>query len=1150
MKKFSFLLAASALSAGSMIVAAPAAAQQTTSGVQGAVQAEDGAAISGATVTVTDTRTGQVSTLTTGSEGRFSVQNLPTGGPYTVTATAGGYQGQTVNDLFLTLSGNTGLTFELAAAAGEVGEEAIVITGARATETVLAVGPGQSIGIETLEALPTINRDIRDFIRIDPRVNIETSTDEVDRISCLGGNDRANVFTVDGIAQADVFGLNGTPFASRNSLPLPFDAVKETAVEFAPFDVEYGAFTGCAINVVTKSGTNEFHGSAFFEYRDENLRGDTAGGEEFIPAEFDEKRWGVTLGGPIFKDRLFFFAGYEELDSSSVIEVGPSGLGFANSLEYVTEGQFNEFRSILNNVYGRDTGDIPRSAPESNVRYFGRLDAYINDDHRLELTYQRLEEENVEPDFGGSEFGGLRSFELEGTTSDYYAARLFSQWSDNFSTELRYSRAEVGDVQGPVGGGEAQSDNPVTRIAVAVVEEGCPTPTNPGGDGCDVGLLVDGPGIFRSANQLDTTVDQFKALANITKGDHQITIGAEMNQLDVYNLFVINATGTLYFENFADLEEGLLAGGRGFFPNGRDLARGTGWGADINATPTGDVNEAAAEFKRTIWAGYIQDDWRVTDQLSLLFGLRGEFYSGDRPRENPNFAARYGFSNATSFDDIDTVWMPRAAFSYDFDNEGFFYNSSLKGGVGIFSGGDPTVWFSNAFSNNGFSAGLGSTRFADCSGEPSVGGQIDVVTGGTFTGFPQCVADSGSSQAARGLADTQSTDPNIKIPTVGRLNLGFATRFGNGNGGFFDDWSLNLDYIYSIFRNPYNFVDLSQTPDIRQGLNGYTVDGRPIYAAIDPTVSGCDATLVNVGTPPVWDNVTADCFNTGRDDEIMLTNASGYDSHVASVILRKRFNSGVITDGGRVYLNLGYAYTDADERRTNDNSTATSGFDRTAAFDRQNPDVRQSTYSVTHNFSASVNVREEFFDDLESSLGIFFRATSGRPYSLVVREGSPFHDSSSGDFNVLPYIPTGLSDPRLSPDSDPDAVNDLLTFVDASGCDYTPGRSISANSCRNDWYFDLDLRLSQEIPGPGRLFGIDDKIEIYTAVDNFLNLLDGSWNSLRSRGSSLGVIETEIDDAGRYIIEDFEGFENLERDNQIRVTSSTWRVKVGIKYEF
>ena len=273
--KIKYLLAASVASLSTAgLMAVPAAAQQITSGIEGSVRDDSGTPIANATVTVTDTRTNQTQTSSTTSSGQFNISSLTTGGPYTVTATAPGFEGQTIENQFITLQGNKQFSFGLAANSDE---SVIVVTGARVGVSQLAVGPGQSFSLETLEAFPSISRDIRDLIRIDPRVSLDRSN-SVDRISCLGGNDRTNTFTVDGITQADSFGLNGTPFAARNALPLPFDAIRETSIEFAPYDVEYSDFTGCAVNVVTKSGSNDFHGTAFFTFRNEDLRGDTIDG--------------------------------------------------------------------------------------------------------------------------------------------------------------------------------------------------------------------------------------------------------------------------------------------------------------------------------------------------------------------------------------------------------------------------------------------------------------------------------------------------------------------------------------------------------------------------------------------------------------------------------------------------------------------------------------------------------------------------------------------------------------------------------------------------------------------------------------------------------------------------------------------------------
>ena len=1148
--KLKYLLAASVVSlSAAATIATPAAAQTITSGVEGQVADETGAAIPGATVTVTDTRTGQTRTLTAGSDGNFRVGSLVPGGPYTVTATAPGYEGQTVENQFINLSGNTSYSFNLTSTAAGASDNVIIVTGARAGAVQLAVGPGVAFDNATLEAFPSLTRDVRDIIRIDPRVSLEQNND-VDRISCLGGNDRTNTFTVDGIVQSDVFGLNGTPFAARNSLPLPYDVIDQISVEFAPFDVEYSDFTGCLINVVTESGGNEFSGSAFFTYFDGGLFANSIDGRPLTANE--EKRWGATINGPIIKDRIFFAFGYEEADLAGGNNFGPAGGGFTNEADFVSQAQFDEFARIARDVYGQDVGGYPRSLAEGNVRYFGRLDAIITDDHRLEATYQRLEETNIESDFGGSNLTGFNSFEDEGTISDYYSVRLYSDWSDSISTELRVSRAEVGDVQGPVGFGEAQSDNPTPRLVVGVMPDG--TAVSGGGVTDNNGILSTGPGIFRSANQLDTKIDQARFQLNYDAGDgHFLKFGAELSDLEVFNLFAINATGSLYFQNFADFEAGLLSPGTELFPNADEVANGEALGGDINAGIDGDINNAAASFSRQIYSFYAQDEWQATDQLTVNAGMRVQIYDGDAPAANPNFLDRYGFTNANSFAKIDPVWLPRLSATYEFDNEGFFSNSRVTGGVGVFSGGDPVVYFSNAFSNNGFSSALGTTRFDCGAGDIAVDpvtGQYDVVTGGQFTGFPQCAIDGGAADAAAGLADVQSTNPNFKVPTVTRASLAFQTDIG-AETGFFSNWNLQLDYIYSRFNNALNFVDLSQTPDIRQGLNGFTVDGRPIYAAIDSTNAGCDAVLQgDGGTPPVYTNVSAACFNTGRDDNIQLTNDGSSESHSISAVLRKRFESGLFTDGGSTNVTFGYAFTDSNNARNNQSSTATSSFDVTAAFDRQDPAVSTATTETRHNFTAAVNFKEQFIDGYDTSIGFFFRAREGRPYSLTFDGGGVFADSSSGNDNALLYVPSGLSDPNVSPLSDPDAVQAVVDYVNASGCKFTPGATIKRNTCRNDWHVDMDLRFSQELPFLGSLTGIkEDRIELFADVANFLNLLDSGWNILKSRGGFNGLVsvaDADVDDEGRYIIDDF----NPDDQNFIAINPSAWRIQVGVRYEF
>lgn len=1155
--KLKYLLAASAVSLSSAVVLpAPVAAQQITTGIEGTVTDEAGTPISGATVTVTDERTGATRTFTTGEGGTFAATGLVTGGPYTVSAAAAEYEGQTVSDIQTTLQGNTNLTFALSSGGG-----VITVTAARVQLTQLAVGPGTSFTAEVLANAPTFNRDIRDIIRIDPRVSLDredsaTGGSGADRISCLGGNDRGNSFTVDGVLQGDIYGLNDTGFSSRSSTPIPYDAVRETQVQFAPFDVEYGQFTGCAINVITKSGSNEFHGGAFFEYGDNSMRGDTVGNRTVSPLE-EDIRYGVSIGGPIIPDRLFFFGAYEYQEAGAPQETGPTGGGYPNQVAGVTVDQFEAISQVLRDVYGVDTGPLATSLPFKNERWFARLDWQVNDDHRLEATYQRLEEASTRSDdFATSTFPnqvtGLNSFYRSGTESNYYSGRLYSNWTDNFSTELRYSRSEISDIQDPVGGGEAQSDSPQVRFIVGV-------------DNAIDGTVLAGPGFSRSANDLETLIEQYYGAAKFEAGDHSVKLGFEANKADIVNLFVQNATGTLHFRNVNDLAAGLLSNGTNTFPNESNVVSGSAVGALINATPTGDINTAAANVKRTIYSVFAQDDWQLSDQVAVVLGVRSEWISGNAPEANANFMARYGYSNDIGFDALDPIVLPRFGITYDMDDFAVFSRPQLRGGLGLFSGGDPLVWFGNAFQNNGRIQGEGSNRTAGF----CPAGQMDVVNAsGQFTGFPQCVRDAASAQASNGLADTQSIDPNIKVPTVLRGNIGFRTGLEFAESGFFSGWELNLDYIFSRYNDPYTVVDLSQVVNPALGLGGYTIDGRPIYRAIDPTAANCDAVYRGANPKPVWENVTAPCFSTSRDDELMLTNSDGFDSQIASAILSKQFDRGLFTEGGSTFVSLGYAYTDSKDRRNLYNSTAGSNYDQTAAFDRQNPDVSRGFYGSKHNITFSGSFAEQFFDDLDTRFGFTFVARSGRPYSLTWAGSGVFNDSASGSNNALIYIPTGINDPNIAPvgtgpgRSNQAAVEQLVALAQSLPCarDYI-GRTIERNTCSNDWYYDLDLSFSQELPGPGSFFGVDDKIKVFAMFDNFLNFLNSDWNLQRRRQfaglqdvASLASGNGGVDAQGRYVITGFNapvnGVPDFENDNFINVSSSVWRLKVGVSYAF
>ncbi|GJL94158.1 MAG: Oar protein [Hyphococcus sp.] len=1093
-------------------VTTPAMAQSTTSAIRGTVTSVDGSAVSGAQITIVDGRTGATRTVVSDANGSFAASGLSVGGPYTVSTSSSGYQSQRLEGIRAPLGSATIISIELVSAAAGSGDE-IVVVASRSNVTQLAIGPSASFDQATLEALPSIDRDIRDVIRIDPRVTIDENNN--DSISCLGGNFRSNSFTIDGVRNADGFGLNDSGFPNRNNMPVPFDAVRETSVEFAPFDVEYGQFSGCNINVVTKSGTNDFSGSAFGVFNSSGLTGSTIDGATVNSGEFKDWHWGATVGGPIIKDRLWFFGAYEEIkDGGSTVDTGPLGAGFANELDYLTEAQANSISNTLQSVYGRDTLGFARNLPDQSRRILGRLDWAINDEHRLELTYSRLRESRQDPDDLGfdAEFTFLDNFEVEGTKSENYSARIFSQWTDNFSTELRVSRLDVFDDQGPVGGGEAQDPNPKPRILIENVMNGGAS-----------GAVLSGPGTFRSANALQTQLDQFKFVTKYVAGRHTITAGVEVDQFDAFNLFIVNGTGTITFDGVANFEAGLASE------------------IDGNGSFTGIASDAASEFRRTIYTGYLQDEMQITDAFTVTVGLRYDWYdSPDQPMLNPRFVEAFGFENTQAFNGLD-IFQPRAGFTWD-AGETFAGETVFRGGVGIFSGGDPTVWFSNNFQNFGGAIGSG-----DAGDPPCTAADLQVVSGGTFTGIPACLTTQQITEASQFSSAVNAVDPNFELPWIMRFNFGFShyTNF-TGGGGFFDDWNVQVDYIRSVNHNTTDWVNLALTP-----TGEFAPDGRPILNNVNPLLPGCDAVFQGIRQGFTGSDLTdsGPCDSGRVDEQILLTNAADDDGYTqtASIAFSKDFDYDLGGSAGNFNFSFGYAYTDSHHVNPSKNSTAGSSFEEVAVITPNEAFLAPSQFVNNHNITIAARLSQELIRDYPTSLNIFFNAQSGRRFSYVFDEDVDRDLGDSDDeARRLVYVPTGPMDPLIDTSLlSAGEIDQLFSTISSSGLGEYAGGFGPRNAFKDPWFKDMDIRISQDLPG---FFG-GDRFQVFLDIENALNLINDNANVFQryDRGNvEEGVELYDINIVGgRYQITEVKDVE-LEQ----RVNPSVWAIQIGVRYEF
>jgi outer membrane receptor for ferrienterochelin and colicin len=1104
-------------------------AQEISTAVRGTVTGPDGTPAVGESVSITDTRTGSVRRTTTNEAGAFTIRGLPVGGPYTIQVQSSQYQDAQVTGVFTNLS--AAASFDIALGAGSEAIDEIVVLASQVATQDLAVGPGTAFSLEDIQAMPSSARQIRDIVRMDPRVTVgRAGAGNGPGINCLGGSPRNNAITIDGTIANDGFGLNATSgTGGRFSFPVPYDTIASASVEFAPLDVQYSQFTGCAINVVTKPGSNEFHGSAFYLYNDDGLTGTKIEGRTVLSDPFEDKTLGFDISGPIIKDKLFFTVAYEKFDDVGTQNTGPTGGGFANEEDYIDVDTVNQIANILRTKYDRDPGYIVRSLPFESESIFLRLDWNINDQHRAELTWSDLDELNLDPDDCCGNFDGFTmsdNFEIEGIERDTTSLRLFSNWTDNFSTLLTYSYSDVIDKQGPLGGGEQQNPNPITRITV----------NDGGGDA----IFTSGPGINRSANDLAYEVEQIKLSADYVVGDHTLTFGFERESRDIYNLYIFDATGTITFDDVAALDAG------------------TASGININGSYTQDPLDASATFGRDVDTLYLQDEWQVNDVFTVIAGVRwDEYKSSDKPIYNPVFEQRYGFSNESSFDGLDLV-QPRLGFTWDLPASKFG-STQLTAGFGIFGGGDPTVHFANSYQNFGGAIGngnYGSGPF-DSKDAPCTDADLDVFSGGaSFTGLPTCVQVAAQNEALSNTASVAALDPDYDLPSNERWSLGVHHLMESGNS-FMDGWEMRLDFIETKHKDAVDWVDLRLTPS-----GNVFPDGRLQYFEVDPLLEDCNATFngvrqgfSNAGT------FDGDCDDTGNSNQdLLMTNGVEGSTTTISFQMAKTFD---FSDATTLDLGFGYAYNDSKVGNPVTSFTAGSSYENSAKININDVTLGPNYWSSKHNIVLSARFKHYWNDNNATSVGLFFSRRSGRPYSWTYEDDTVedlFGDSDDEE-SILIYVPTGPSDPAYDfttnvsdepCDGGDDGcftqadVDQFFAFLDSSGLSKYAGGIAPKNGFTGKWSSDLDLRISQEI---GMFDG--HQLQIFLDIENVLNIFSDG-NNLRRYNASGDVPEAlrtlQLDDG----VTDVYEVENIFFENPVRtdVDDTLYRIQLGVSYRF
>ena len=647
------------------LAAGTAQAQITTANLAGRVSGTDARAVTGAQVTIRHAPSGTVAQAVTDAQGRYAARGLRVGGPYTLTITRDG-QTRTVEGVFLKLAQTETVDVSLEAATTL---DAVVVTSEAVSGMFAAdaMGAGTLITNERIELLPTIDRSIQDIARLDPRIT--QSDKQFGSISALGQNTRFNQITIDGVTVNDTFGLHANNLPMQRQ-PVSMEAIEEISVTISQYDTTQKGYTGAGINVVTKSGTNEFKGSVYYIFRDgEWGRERDDRGIAFKPFEEQYTR-GLTVGGPILKDRLFFFAGYEEFKRTSPAP----DLG---SLVGVTTAQGQEAIRIAQARYGVDAGGIGAAALDNTVEErLLKLDWNISDFHRASLRYTKTEQNIIDlARLGGNRltlssawFNRLNAFES-------VVGQLFSDWNSDFSTELKVSHREF-----------LARPEPFSRLPQVQIRTG-------------TGQVALGTEQFRHANLLQTDTWNAFGAATWYRGDHTVRGGFDYEANDIYNLFLESSLGNYGFSSLANFDAGRYA-------------------SYLLRTPAAgfSLDDTAAVWELNSLGLFLQDTWAINPNLNITYGVRMDEASvPEAPVFNAVASARFGRRNDTSIDG-ERLFQPRFGFNYSFDAE---RPTQLRGGFGLFQGASANVWLSNPFTNNGVTVsvfGCGTAGLPGCTG--------------------------------------------------------------------------------------------------------------------------------------------------------------------------------------------------------------------------------------------------------------------------------------------------------------------------------------------------------------------------------------------------------------------------------------------------
>ena len=705
-KNHLFLLAIFLVTAPSLF------SQVTTATLSGIVKDAAGAVLPSATVKVEYPDAGISQTLVTRSDGRFTVPNLRVGGPYRITVNHVSYQQAVSENIFLELGLNNTVEFKLEQKSTEIGGVTVVSRSKIFDDK--RTGASTNINNRMIRVLPTISRSADDYLRLTP-----SASSTYNGLSFAGRNGQYNNFSLDGAVFNNPFGLDApTPGGQTNAQPISLDAIDQIQVNIAPYDVTQAGFTGAGVNTVTKSGSNTITGTAYAFYRNQSLTGKKVENTKLTVPDLKQLQVGAALGGPILKNKLFYFLSFETEqrsdEATAYVARNPSNVGKPTTSR-VLEQDLIDVSNILFARFGYETGPYQGFIhDQTNYKWLAKLDWNISEVHKLSITYNGLDASKDKPAHPsaigprGPDYTTLQfrnsGYEIVNKLNSF-SSELKSNWKGNYANKLRLVFTTFRDKRNPF-----STPFPVVNISKYGTR-----------------YIVAGHEPFSIHNRLNQ--DAFQATNDFTiyKRNHSITLGASYESFKFGNSFNLTGYGpTLFWDtDIQRFKDSVPVGGAIVF----------------NAYPLDvDVNFARNHAAADKWTWYYltvgqvslyaQDEWQASQRFKLTYGLRADrsLYFNSRYNSanlNPDgtFAGSYttgkptvpNNDNLTLFDkdgkpvtngqgkDLDNTRLPKGLLlsprlGFNWDVEGN-RTIQIRGGSGLFTGRFPFVWVGNHIGN-------------------------------------------------------------------------------------------------------------------------------------------------------------------------------------------------------------------------------------------------------------------------------------------------------------------------------------------------------------------------------------------------------------------------------------------------------------------